>query len=633
MLDFITDAAIAGLSVQDARLIRSLLSKRVLDPPQADRAVAAALRMDVPLCDVLLRSCNLPADLLARHLAKAYEAPLIDPLRRAPEPALLDRWGARNALRSGLLPWRRSAQGRVIILTSCPARFAAARADLEQVFGDLCMALTTQAKLTAAIASLHAARLAAEAETCVPAAQSCRDWNASRAATGALGLLALVICWGVVDPSSLIIVLSLWAIGVLVVTTLLKASAAVIGLLPGPRPLSPMAEADLPVITLLIPLYRETAIAAHLLVRLAALRYPRALLDICLVLEEDDATTRATLARTRLPGWIRAIIVPPGQVKTKPRALNYALPFAQGSIIGVWDAEDAPAPDQLHVVARHFAAAGPKVACLQGVLDYYNAGTNWLTRCFTIEYAAWFRVVLPGLARLGLVVPLGGTTLFFRRALLEDLGAWDAHNVTEDADLGLRLARRGYSTELIPTVTMEEANGRAWPWVKQRARWLKGYAITYGVHMRSPVPLLRDLGLWQFIGVQVLFLGTLSLFVLMPLFWSLWLIPLGVAHPLHGWLSSGAFWAMTYAFFAAEALALLVNLVGLHKAGRLRLWGWALTLPVYFPLGTLAAYRGLAELATRPFYWDKTAHGVVLNGLKPAAIPPPRPLRHPVSTG
>ena len=139
--------------------------------------------------------------------------------------------------------------------------------------------------------------------------------------------------------------------------------------------------------------------------------------------------------------------------------------------------------------------------------------------------------------------------------MLEALGAWDAHNVTEDADLGLRLARRGYTTTLIPTLTMEEANGRAWPWVKQRARWLKGYAVTYGVHMRNPVRLLRDLGLWQFIGVQVLFLGTLSLFALMPLFWSLWLIPLGVAHPLHGWLSAGAFRAMTYAFIAAEALA------------------------------------------------------------------------------
>ncbi len=631
MLDFITDTAFVGLPPQDATLLRSLLAKRVLDQSQADRAAAIALRMDAPLTDVLLRDFSLPDDLVARHLAKAHAVQVIDPVRRPPDAALVALWGARDCLRLGLLPWR-TTQGTVTVLTSCPARFALARADLDQRFGAVRMGITTEAKLTEAIATLHGPTFAIDAETCVPVDESCRNWNAGRAALGAVALLAVAVAWAAAHPSSLIVALSLWAIAVLAVTTLLKVAAAISGLRGAPRQLRPMADADLPVITMLVPLYRETAIAAHLLVRLAALRYPRALLDICLVLEEDDATTRATLARTTLPGWIRAIVVPPGEVKTKPRAMNYALPFARGSIIGVWDAEDAPAPDQLHVVARHFAESPPQVACLQGVLDYYNTGTNWLTRCFTIEYAAWFRVVLPGFARLGLVVPLGGTTLFFRRAVLEDLGAWDAHNVTEDADLGLRLARRGYTTALIPTVTMEEANGRAWPWVKQRARWLKGYAITYGVHMRNPARLLRDLGLWQFIGVQVLFLGTLSLFALMPLFWSLWLIPLGVAHPLHGWLSQPAFLAMSGGFFAAEALALLVNLIGLHKAGKLRFWGWALTLPVYFPLGTLAAYRGLAELAIRPFYWDKTAHGVVLTGLQPPAIPPPRPLPHPVST-
>ena len=143
------------------------------------------------------------------------------------------------------------------------------------------------------------------------------------------------------------------------------------------------------------------------------------------------------------------------------------------------------------------------------MLDFYNTGANWLARCFAVEYATWFRLILPGLARLGLVVPLGGTTLFFRRDALERLGAWDAHNVTEDADLGLRLARHGYRTELIATVTGEEANCRTWPWVRQRSRWLKGYAMTWAAHMRAPVALWRDLGTRRFVGVQVLFLGTL----------------------------------------------------------------------------------------------------------------------------
>lgn len=117
--------------------------------------------------------------------------------------------------------------------------------------------------------------------------------------------------------------------------------------------------------------------------------------------------------------------------------------------------------------------------------------------------------MLPGLEKLGLVVPLGGTTLFFRTELLEKLGGWDAHNVTEDADLGIRLARHGYRTELLHTVTMEEANCRVWPWIKQRSRWLKGYAMTYAVHMRDPKALWMQLGAWRFLGIQVLFLGTL----------------------------------------------------------------------------------------------------------------------------
>jgi len=237
--------------------------------------------------------------------------------------------------------------------------------------------------------------------------------------------------------------------------------------------------------------------------------------------------------------------------------------------VGVYDAEDAPAPDQLLQVARHFANRGEKVACLQGVLDYYNAPANWLTRCFTLEYAAWFRVVLPGLERLGLVVPLGGTTLFFRRKVLEQLGAWDAHNVTEDADLGVRLARHGYRTELIATTTQEEANGRIWPWVRQRSRWLKGYAITYGVHMRAPRQLYRDLGARRFWGFQVLFACTLSQFLMAPLLWSFWVIPFGIAHPLAPWLQGWLLVAVVSCFVLSELTNMFVHALGVTKAKKM----------------------------------------------------------------
>jgi glycosyltransferase XagB len=307
---------------------------------------------------------------------------------------------------------------------------------------------------------------------------------------------------------------------------------------------------------------------------------------------------------------MRVVVVPEGQVKTKPRALNHAFDHARGAIIGVYDAEDAPEPDQLRRVVERFQRSGPEVACLQGVLDYYNPCTNWLSRCFTIEYAAWFRLVLPGLARLGLVVPLGGTTLFFRREVLDRLGAWDAHNVTEDADLGIRLARHGYRTELIDAVTLEEANCRALPWVKQRSRWIKGYMMTWVVHMRSPQLLWRQLGPRGFLGFQALFLGTIAQFLLAPLLWSFLLLPFGYHHPLYEALPVAAVWAIAAAFFLSEVTNIVIGALGLGRTrhGLSRIW--VLTLQLYYPLASLAAYKGLVELATRPFYWDKTTHGL-----------------------
>jgi len=222
---------------------------------------------------------------------------------------------------------------------------------------------------------------------------------------------------------------------------------------------------------------------------LQALNYPRSHLEIILLSEQTDPQTRALLNKTPLPRWIKILNVPQGQVQTKPRAMNYALPFCQGDIIGIYDEEDAPEPDQLIKVAAQFAHAPQDVVCLQGRLDFYNTHSNWLGRCFTIEYATWFRVILPGLARLGGVIPLGGTTLFFRRSALDHLQGWDAHNVTEDADLGVRLSRHGWRCDILDSTTFEEANNRPLAWVKQRSRWLKGYAMTYFVHMRNPLLL------------------------------------------------------------------------------------------------------------------------------------------------
>jgi cellulose synthase/poly-beta-1,6-N-acetylglucosamine synthase-like glycosyltransferase len=359
----------------------------------------------------------------------------------------------------------------------------------------------------------------------------------------------------------------------------------------------------------MVALYRESNIASRLTARLSKLDYPRQLLDILLVVEADDQLTREALSKTNLPGWMRVVVVPNGAVKTKPRALNYALDHCRGSIIGVYDAEDAPEPDQIRKVVDRFYQRGPEVVCLQGSLDYYNPNTNWIARCFTIEYASWFRLFLPGIERLGLAIPLGGTTLFFRRRALEELGGWDAQNVTEDADLGIRLFRHGYRTELIETTTFEEANCRSFPWIKQRSRWIKGYMMTWLTHMRDPRMLWCQLGAWQFIGFQVQFLGSFAQTLLAPLLWSLWIIPFGLNHPLAVAMGPNGFTSLYIAMSVTTLLGIAFDMEGLRRSQHKMNPLWVLTLMIYHPLATFAAYKALWELMTKPFYWDKTSHG------------------------
>ena len=364
----------------------------------------------------------------------------------------------------------------------------------------------------------------------------------------------------------------------------------------------------LPRVSILVPLRREEAVAERLLEALKAMDYPAALLDIKLVLEADDEITRAAIDRTALPPTIEVVTVPADMLQTKPRAMNYALPFCRGDIVGVYDAEDRPDPGQILAVVRHLQSAPPEVACVQGYLDFYNASDSLLSRCFTLEYAIWFRVVLLGVERLGLPIPLGGTSVFFRRGMLESMGAWDAHNVTEDADLGMRLARFGYRCEMIDSTTWEEANCRAWPWIKQRSRWLKGYALTWATHMRRPRELWRDLGPRGFLGFQVLFLGAITSYLSLPLFWASWMAWLGFGMSFWASFPAWLMWSFFASMIAGQAVMLTTAAIAARDSGRpVR---WVAPLFLYWQLGAVAAWKAMGEIFTRPTYWHKTEHGV-----------------------
>ncbi|MFK7875040.1 MAG: glycosyltransferase family 2 protein [Paracoccaceae bacterium] len=564
---------------------------------------------DAPLGDILIYEGMIRARDLHNALAEQHGLTIADLSRFPPEPDLVTFLSPDLCFQHGVVPWRRFGD-ILLVATARPDQFEHLDADETLVMQPV---LCNIADIRKAQARLFGPTLALRAEKRVPRDMSCRGFDAKPMLRNVLGaVLLLCLCAGLFFvPNQVWILFSWLAVVTLAISIFMKTISAMAALTKPdrldriPDDIKPLR---LPQVSMLVPLLHERRIAEMLIARLSKLTYPKALLDVVLVLEADDSVTQDTVSRTDLPPWMRVIEVPRGSgLKTKPRALNYALDFCRGSIVGVWDAEDAPEADQIEKVVTQFHLAPSETVCLQGRLDYYNAKANWMARCFTIEYATWWRLTLAGLARLGWVIPLGGTTLFFRRSVLEDLGGWDAHNVTEDADLGLRLARAGYRTELIDTVTYEEANCRPWPWVRQRSRWLKGFALTWAAHMRTPLKLLKDLGLYRFLGVQIFFIASLSQFFLAPVFWSFWLIIAGLAHPFADW--AGSFGILTF-FLVCELISIAIHAIAVRGPQHRHLIPWAPTMLLYFPLGCIAMYKALYEIITSPFYWDKTEHGV-----------------------
>ncbi len=577
------------------------------------RALETQSRQAGFLGDILIARNLLTEAQLSEALAQQYNTSFFTQSQPLPDPSLIDRLGLQRCLRMQCLPWHRAGDVTVIACAR-PAEFVHHRAELELLFGQLAMVVISEDDLHATVLRTRRSRLKLWAETCVSESESCRKmhtrWFGNVLCLGFLSILALAA----LAPLTTMLTLTLVATFCLTINSLLKITAAFAAHRSRRDRTEPPAQGAQfvrlrkPVVSILVPLHNEPLVVPRLINRLARLTWPRELLDILLVVEEHDHATRTALAACNLQRWMRVIPVPDAPLKTKPRALNYAMLFARGAIIGVYDAEDAPEPAQIHHVVQCFQNGPPNLACVQGVLDFYNARKNWLSRCFAIEYATWFRVILPGMQRLGLAVPLGGTTLFFRRDILEALGGWDAYNVTEDADLGIRLARHGYYTQLLDTVTLEEANCRPIPWIKQRSRWLKGYAVTWLVHMRAPRQCWNQLGAWRFFGVQVLFLGTLVQFMLAPLLWSFWLMMLGFGHPLQSQFGTGVMIAFVTVFLLSEAVTISVGILALNARSHRHLRLWLPTLHAYFPLAVLAVYKAMYELIMAPFYWDKTSH-------------------------
>ncbi len=415
---------------------------------------------------------------------------------------------------------------------------------------------------------------------------------------------------------------------------------------------SAIDDSDLPVYTILIPLYKEANIAGKIVRSMERIEYPRDKLDIKLLLEKDDAATIQAVKNCRLPEYYQMIVVPDFQPKTKPRACNFGLKKALGEYTVIFDAEDRPDADQLRKVVALFKKLPGDVACVQAKLNYYNPKQNLLTKWFTVEYSTTFDLLLPGLETLNIPIPLGGTSNHFRTDVLRKVGGWDPFNVTEDCDLGIRIYAKGYRTCLIDSTTWEEANSRLWNWIRQRSRWIKGFLQTHLTHMRNPRRTLKELGLWGMVTFFLCVGGSSFMLIVNVIYWIIGgfyatLLLHGLASGqtfasmivgphiegyrgiiLFGWeikawplvyvgVDQDPFWStVSMVFFivgivlmSANLLFVMTHCVACLKRRNYSLLPAALLMPLYWVLISIGAWKGFLQLFTRPHYWEKTVHG------------------------
>ena len=568
-------------------------------------AAALAVIIDVTSDEVLVRCDLVDEDEYYRALASELDLPFLS------RPVLSAQARYPESIHAGIGPLESPASryafaprgSQILRLLQSRRSFGAA------------LAITTPTALRNAVLSACRRRIAHQAALMLPSHApdlSSRDGATTGQALALSSTIALLLLLAVARPEPTIALATAGLTPIFLGMVLLRLAAASVPPVAPPDPALRQPDSELPPYTIIVALYRERRILPRLVAALSALDYPAPKLDIKLVIEADDRETAEGLSRLDLPARFEIIVAPPGLPRTKPRALNVALPLARGTFVVVYDAEDVPDPDQLRLAVRGFAERPAEVACLQARLTIDNASDTWLTRFFAIEYASLFEVLNPGLTAFGSPIPLGGTSNHFRTSVMREVLGWDAWNVTEDADLGIRLARLGYRTADLPSWTREEAPLALRGWMRQRTRWLKGFVQTSITHSRHPLTVLRQLGPFRFSSAVTMTFGTVLTALVYPLFTALSLLTLATGGPVKGGGVLGTIWALSSVLLFVFGLA-AIYIPALIAVRRRRMWSllpWIVPLPLYYGLVSIAGWRSLWELARDPFRWNKTEHGL-----------------------
>jgi glycosyltransferase XagB len=393
--------------------------------------------------------------------------------------------------------------------------------------------------------------------------------------------------------------------------------------------ISNVDDSSLPTYSILCPLYKEWQVIPQFINAIDNIDYPKDKLQVLLLLEEDDHTTIEKVKAFNLPDYFGIEIIPNSLPKTKPKACNFGLNKIKGDYCVIYDAEDIPETDQLKKVVYAFGKEHEKVVCIQAKLNYYNPQQNLLTKLFTSEYSLWFDLVLPGLQSINAPIPLGGTSNHFRADILKNLGGWDPFNVTEDCDLGVRLAKRGYKTAIIDSTTYEEANSDLKNWFWQRTRWIKGYIQTYLVHTRNLANFTKNMHPMHIITFHLVVGGKILSMFINPIMW-ITTISYFAFRPIAGpfiemFFPAPVLYMGVVALVFGNFLYLYYYMIGNAKRGNYELIKFAFFVPFYWILMSAAAIVAGYKLITQPFYWSKTKHGLHLENPQAITIPATSP--------
>ena len=577
------------------------------------RAAAASARaMGVTADRALLTEGHLSApffyELLARHLGVPY--------MRRPLPV---RAGVRleRAIRDEIVPLAPNPDGMEFALAPRGETLAAIlrRFEVDGSAGPTRVTITTPQRLSALVRLSHRGAIVRYASHALP------EWNGRLSARTGWGigqrLFGLFCAVAVVQtawqaPGRALLAVSLAFSMLFLIMVAVRLAAAASSIDPPTDPGERRPDESLPHYSVVVPLYRESRVVPRLVRALYRLDYPAGKLDIKFVVEAADRDTIRTLERQSLPDRFEILTAPAGVPQTKPRALNVALQFATGRYLVVFDAEDVPEPNQLRMAVDHFERAEPGVECLQGRLAIDNPRDSWLARLFALEYAALFDVINPGLARLRLPIALGGTSNHFRVETLRRLNGWDAWNVTEDVDLGIRLARFGHRVDMLASTTYEEAPYRLSAWLRQRRRWQKGWIVTLQTHSRDPDRLFGDLGVAKTLVVLGILGGTVASSLFGPFFVAGLLLDAAFGSlltPQTPWQATGS--ASAGVLIAAGLVSLFWPLLlGLRRRGLREFASGVALMPAYLLLVSWATWQALFEMFWQPYAWAKTEHGI-----------------------